>query len=156
MGPRRHSRRHPITDPRFVPPPPGQYRLQAAILACHTEAPRWEDTDWAQIIVLYDMLLHVAPSPIIRLHRTIALRYITGPAAALTELETLAPALERHHLYHATRAEMLRELGRPQQARLANQRALELTTNPAQRKLLEQRIKQPGKGSAGHHTSGVC
>ncbi|WP_433560277.1 hypothetical protein ACQPWY_19440 [Pseudonocardia xinjiangensis] len=123
---------------------PGQYQLQAAILACHIEAQRWEDTDWAQIVVLYDMLLHVAPSPIIRLNRAIALRYLTGPDAALTELDTLAPALERHHLYHATRAELLRELGLPEQAQLANRRALELVTNPAQRKLLEQRIHQPG------------
>jgi RNA polymerase sigma factor (sigma-70 family) len=135
---------------------PGQYQVQAAILACHAEAPSWEDTDWAQIVVLYDMLLHVAPSPIIRLNRTIALRYITGPTAALAELETLAPALERHHLYHATRAELLRELGRRQQAQIANQRALELTTNPAQRKLLKQRINQLNEGSAGDLTSGVC
>ncbi|WP_433272300.1 RNA polymerase sigma factor [Pseudonocardia xinjiangensis] len=123
---------------------PGRYQLQAAIVACHAEAPSWEDTDWAQIVVLYDMLLHVTPSPIIRLNRAIALRYLTGPDAALTELDTLAPALERHHLYHATRAELLRELGRREQARLANRRALELVTNPAQRKLLEQRIHQPG------------
>jgi RNA polymerase sigma factor (sigma-70 family) len=135
---------------------PGQYQLQAAILACHAEAPRWEDTDWAQIVVLYDMLLHVAPSPIIRLNRAIALRYIAGPTAALTELETLAPALERHHLYHATRAELLRELGLRQDAQIANQRALELTANPAQRELLERRIHQLGDGSAGDLTSDVC
>jgi len=128
---------------------PGPYQLQAAILACHAEAPTWEDTDWAQIVVLYDMLLQQSPSPIIRLNRTIALRYIAGPIAALTELETLAPALECHHLYHATRAELLRELGRRQQAHLANQRALEFTTNPAQRAVLQHRIRQLEKGRAG-------
>jgi RNA polymerase sigma factor (sigma-70 family) len=122
---------------------PGPYQLQAAILACHADAPTWDDTDWTQIVVLYDMLLHQSPSPIIRLHRAIALRYVTGPAAALDELDALAPALERHHLYHAARAELLRELGHPQQARLANQRALELATNPAQRAILQQRIHQP-------------
>jgi RNA polymerase sigma factor (sigma-70 family) len=121
---------------------PGPYQLQAAILACHADAPTWDDTDWTQIVVLYDMLLHQSPSPIIRLHRAIALRYVTGPAAALDELDALAPALERHHLYHAARAELLRELGHPQQARLANQRALELATNPAQRAILQQRIHQ--------------
>jgi RNA polymerase sigma factor (sigma-70 family) len=122
---------------------PGPYQLQAAILACHADAPTWDDTDWTQIVVLYDMLLHQSPSPIIRLHRAIALRYVSGPAAALDELDALAPALERHHLYHAARAELLRELGHPQQARLADQRALDLATNPAQRAILQQRIHQP-------------
>jgi RNA polymerase sigma factor (sigma-70 family) len=122
---------------------PGPYQLQAAILACHAGAPTWGDTDWPQIVVLYDMLLHQTPSPVIRLHRAIALRYVTGPGAALTELDALAPALERHHLYHAARAELLRELGHPQQARLADQRALDLTTNPAQRAILRRRIHPP-------------
>ena len=62
---------------------PGPYQLQAAIVACHAEAKRWEDTDWTQIVVLYDMLLYLAPSPVTRLHRAVALRYVTGPAAAL-------------------------------------------------------------------------
>jgi predicted RNA polymerase sigma factor len=121
---------------------PGPYQLQAAILACHADAPTWDDTDWTQIVVLYDMLLHQSPSPIIRMHRAIALRYVSGPAVALDELDALAPALERHHLYHAARAELLRELGHPQQARLADQRALDLATNPAQRAILQQRIHQ--------------
>jgi RNA polymerase sigma-70 factor (ECF subfamily) len=119
---------------------PGPYQLQAAILACHAEAATWEETDWTQIVVLYDMLLRRSPSPIIRLHRAIALRYVAGPDAALTELDALAPALERHHLYHAARAELLRELGHPRQARRADQRALDLATNPAQRAILHQRI----------------
>jgi RNA polymerase sigma-70 factor (ECF subfamily) len=119
---------------------PGPYQLQAAILACHAEAPTWDATDWPQIVVLYDMLLHLSPSPIIRLHRAIALRHVAGPGAALAELDALAPALERHHLYHAARAELLRELGHPRQARFADQRALDLATNPAQRAILQQRI----------------
>jgi RNA polymerase sigma factor (sigma-70 family) len=122
---------------------PGRYQLQAAIVACHAEAPTWEDTDWTQVVVLYDMLLHLAPSPVIRLNRAIALRYVAGPQEALAELDRLASALESHHLYHAARAELLRELGMPQQARLADRRALDLTTNPAQRETLHQRIGEP-------------
>jgi RNA polymerase sigma factor (sigma-70 family) len=119
---------------------PGPYQLQAAIVACHAEARRWEDTDWAQIVVLYDMLLAIAPSPVTRLHRAIALRYYTGPEAAMDELDDLAVPLDRYPLFHATRAELLRALGEPEEAREADRRALDLTANPAQRALLEERI----------------
>ncbi len=120
---------------------PGPYQLQAAIVACHAEAPRWEDTDWEQIVVLYDMLLHLAPSPVTRLHRTIALRYAVGPEKAMAELDELAGRLDQYHLFHATRAELLRELGRPDEAKAADVRALELTTNPAEQAVLRQRLK---------------
>jgi RNA polymerase sigma factor (sigma-70 family) len=119
---------------------PGPYQLQAAIVACHAEAERWEDTDWEQIVLLYDMLLALAPSPVTRLHRAIALRYTAGPGAAMAELDALAGALEGYHLYHATRAELLRELGDPDRARAADRRALELTANPAEQAVLQQRI----------------
>jgi RNA polymerase sigma-70 factor (ECF subfamily) len=119
---------------------PGPYQLQAAIVACHAEAENWDDTDWEQIRLLYDMLLHLAPSPVTRLHRAIVLRYTAGPQAALDELETLADKLDRYHLYHATRAELLRGLGHPYQARIADERALQLTANPAEQALLQQRI----------------
>ncbi|MHA6616746.1 RNA polymerase sigma factor [Pseudonocardia sp. DLS-67] len=119
---------------------PGPYQLQAAIVACHAEAPRWEDTDWAQIVVLYDMLLATAPSPVTRLHRAIALRYAAGAEAAMRELDGLAGVLDRYPLLHATRAELLRALGEPEEAREADRRALDLTANPAQRALLEDRI----------------
>jgi RNA polymerase sigma factor (sigma-70 family) len=119
---------------------PGPYQLQAAIVACHAEAERWDDTDWAQIVLLYDMLLHLAPSPVTRLHRAIALRYTAGAQAAMSELDTLVDALERYHLYHATRADLLRELGNPDDARKADRRALELTANPAEQAVLQQRI----------------
>jgi len=118
----------------------GPYQLQAAIVACHAEAPRWEDTDWAQIVVLYDMLLAMAPSPVTRLHRAIALRYLAGPEAAMDELAPLAEPLDRYPLLHATRAELLRALGEPEEAREADRRALDLTANPAQRALLEDRV----------------
>jgi RNA polymerase sigma factor (sigma-70 family) len=119
---------------------PGPYQLQAAIVACHAEARSWADTDWEQIVLLYDMLLHLAPSPITRLHRAIAVRYTARPEAALAELDALADSLDRYHLYHATRAELLRALGDPDQARTADRRALELTANPAEQALLQQRI----------------
>jgi RNA polymerase sigma-70 factor (ECF subfamily) len=119
---------------------PGPYQLQAAIVACHAEAPRWEDTDWTQIVVLYDMLLHLAPSPVTRLHRAIALRYVTGPTEALSEVEALGPDLDTYHLYHATRAELLRALGRTAEARHADERALTGTANPAEQSLLRQRL----------------
>jgi RNA polymerase sigma-70 factor (ECF subfamily) len=120
---------------------PGPYQLQAAIVACHAEAEDWAATDWEQILLLYDMLLHLAPSPVTRLHRVVALRYTAGPRPALDELDTLAEALDGYHLYHATRAELLRALGRPDQARTADRRALELTANPAEQVLLRHRIR---------------
>jgi RNA polymerase sigma factor (sigma-70 family) len=119
---------------------PGPYQLQAAIVACHAEAENWADTDWEQILLLYDMLLHLAPSPITRLHRAIALRHTAGPRAALAELDTLARELDTYHLYHATRAELLRALGRTHEARTADRRALELTSNPAEQTLLRRRL----------------
>jgi RNA polymerase sigma factor (sigma-70 family) len=119
---------------------PGPYQLQAAIVACHAEASTWADTDWEQILLLYDMLLQLEPSPVTRLHRCIALRYAAGPQAALIELEALASPLDHFYLYHATRAELLRALGHSSEARQADQRALELTSNPAEQAVLKQRL----------------
>ncbi|TKK84047.1 RNA polymerase sigma factor [Herbidospora galbida] len=119
---------------------PGPYQLQAAIAACHAEAESFESTDWPQIVVLYDMLLHLAPSPITRLHRAIALRYAVSPEAALDELKDLDRALENYPLLHATRADLLRALRRNHEARECDERALALTANPAQQALLEKRL----------------
>ncbi len=119
---------------------PGPYQVQAAIVACHAEAPTWDDTDWTQILVLYDMLLGMTRSPVVRLHRAIALRYVRGSEAALAELDPLAKALDGHHLYHATRAELLRDVGRQRDAHTADRRALALTANPAQQALLADRL----------------
>ena len=91
-------------------------------------------------MLLYDMLLHLAPSPVIRLHRAVALRYATGPQVAMAELDALADVFDRYHLYHATRAGLRRELGHPDEARIADRRALELTANPAEQAVLHQRI----------------
>jgi len=120
---------------------PGQYQLQAAIVACHAESPSWEATDWPQILALYDHLLAYAASPVARLNRAIAARYVHGPAAALEEVDELAPTLGQYRLFHATRAELLRDLGRPAEARQADAQALTLTSNPAERRLLEQRLE---------------
>jgi RNA polymerase sigma factor (sigma-70 family) len=119
---------------------PGPYHLQAAIAACHCEAATWEDTDWPQILVLYDMLLRFQPSPVTRLHRVVAVRYVHGADAALADLSQLDPALQNYPLFHATRAEFLRAAGHPEAARLADQAALDLTRNPAQIDLLQDRI----------------
>ncbi len=120
---------------------PGPLQLQAAIVACHAEAKRWEDTDWPQILVLYTMLLAVQPSPITRLHRAIALRYADCPQAALAELDQLAEVLDGYHLFHASRAEFLRATGDLDAARAADERALALTANPAEINLLRQRLQ---------------
>ncbi len=119
---------------------PGPYQVQAAIAALHSEAPSWEETDWEEIVALYSLLLAFQPSPVVRLNRAIALRHLAGPAAALAEVEAVAPELDSYHLLHATRAELLRDLGRPEEARPEDEAALKLTQNPAERELLRQRL----------------
>jgi len=126
---------------------PGPYQLQAAIVACHAEAATWEATDWPQILVLYELLLAVAPSPVVRLNRAIALRQVAGPAAALEDIRPLATALTGYHLFHATRAQLLSELGASAEARDAERRALELTRNPAEQSLLRRRLSERSAGT---------
>jgi RNA polymerase sigma-70 factor (ECF subfamily) len=119
----------------------GPYQLQAAIAALHAAAPSWEATDWIQVLMLYDRLLELHPSPVVRLNRAIALRYVVGPDAALLEVDSLGEKLARYHLFHATRAELLRALGRAAEAREADGRALALTKNPAELALLNRRLQ---------------
>ena len=119
---------------------PGAYQLQAAIVACHAEAANWAATDWPQIVILYDMLLAVAPSPVVRLNRAIALCQVAGPAIALGDIQPLANALDGYHLFHATRARLLADTGQMVEAREAEQRALALTHNRAERSLLRRRL----------------
>ena len=119
---------------------PGPYQIEAAIAACHAEAPSFQATDWKQIVVLYEMLIVLAPSPVVRLNRAIAIWKIEGAVAALRELEEIAPVLDGYHLFHAARGEMLTELGRREQARAAQLRALDLTGNPAEQALLRRRL----------------
>jgi RNA polymerase sigma factor (sigma-70 family) len=123
---------------------PGPYQLQAAIAACHAEAASWADTDWPQILLLYDLLLRLSPSPVVRLNRAVALWRVAGPEAALDEVGALSGELEGYHLFHATRAELLLELGRREQSRAAELRAIELTANRAERSLLERRLEAGG------------
>jgi RNA polymerase sigma factor (sigma-70 family) len=119
---------------------PGPYQIQAAIAALHAEAATYEQTDWCQIRLLYDGLHALAPSPVVLLNRAVATRYSTGAQAALAEVEPLAGQLGGYRLFHAVRAELLAALGRDEEARAANERALALATNPAERELLTRRL----------------
>ena len=126
---------------RFLPRGrPGPYQLQALIALAHDDARSWEETRWPDILQCYDRLLELGDSPVVRLNRAIAVWHVAGADAALRELAPLGEDLDRYHLYHATRAELLRELGRGDEARAADRRALELTENPAERALLERRL----------------
>jgi len=121
---------------------PGPYQLQAAIAALHATAPSWEETDWTQIRLLYSRLDQLAPSPVVRINRAVATRYVHGAEAALAELDREAAALDRYRLFHSTRAELLRAAGRPDDAAAADRRAYELAVNPAERDLLAERISR--------------
>ncbi len=119
---------------------PGLYQIQAAIAAIHAAARSSKDTDWHQIRALYDRLHLFAPSAVVRLNRAVATRFAIGPQAALAEVEPLAGELEGYRLFHAVRAELLNDLGHHEQARSANERALALAANPAERELLARRL----------------
>ena len=119
---------------------PGPYQIQATIAAIHAHAPSYKDTDWHQIRDLYDRLNLFTPSPVVRLNRAVATRFAIGPQAALAEVEPLAGELDGYRLWHAVRAELLTDLGRHEQARAANERALALAANPAERELLTRRL----------------
>jgi RNA polymerase sigma-70 factor (ECF subfamily) len=119
---------------------PGPYQLEAAITACHAEAPTWDATRWTDIVLLYDRLVARADTPVVRLNRAIALRHVRGPAEALREIEPLAGALGDYHLFHAARAELLRAVGRDGEAQRADERALALAGNVAERALLQRRL----------------
>ncbi|MDQ4052537.1 MAG: RNA polymerase sigma factor [Actinomycetota bacterium] len=124
---------------------PGRYQLLAAINAVHTDAPAWSDTDWSQIAALYDQLLAVDPSPIVRLNRAIAVAELDGPEVALAEVDRLPkiePSLSAYHAWHATRADLLRRLGRGAEARAAYDAAIAATDNPAERAFLGRRRGQ--------------
>ena len=119
---------------------PGPYQLQAAIAAVHSEARSWAETDWPQVLALYDALLRMSDTPVVRLNRAVAVSHVRGPQAALGEVNDLAMALAGSHLLHAIRAELLDELGEAALAREARMRALELCQNPAERSLLLRKL----------------
>jgi RNA polymerase sigma-70 factor, ECF subfamily len=116
---------------------PGHYQLLAAINAVHTDAPTLADTDWGQIATLYTQLYAVAPTPVVALNRAIAVAELDGPEVALAEVDRLD--LTSYHAWHATRADLLRRLGRSAEARLAYDAAIAATANEAERAYLSRR-----------------
>ena len=121
---------------------PGRYQLLAAISAVHTAAATAGDTDWAQILVLYDRLATLDASPIVRLNRAVAVAEVDGPATALAEVDRLTDDLAGYHPFHATRADLLRRMGRSAEARSAYDRAIALSGNAGERAYLAHRREE--------------
>lgn len=123
---------------------PGPFALQGAIAAAHCRATRAEDTDWSQIVRLYDLLGQLQPSPIVALNRAVAVAMLDGPSPALKLIDTLASSgdLDGYHLLHAARADLLRRLGSKKEAAESYTRALALVTNDSERRFLERRLNE--------------
>jgi RNA polymerase sigma-70 factor (ECF subfamily) len=121
---------------------PGRYQILAAINAVHTSAREARDTDWSQVAALYDQLARLDPSPIVALNRAIAVAELDGPEVALAAVDRLAGQLAGYHAYHATRADLLRRLGRGPESRAAYDQAIELTGNTAETAALTRRRDQ--------------
>jgi RNA polymerase sigma-70 factor (ECF subfamily) len=121
---------------------PGRYQILAAINAVHTSARDIRDTDWSQVLALYDQLVRLDPSPIIALNRAIAVAELDGPQVALAAVDRLEDKLAGYHAYHATRADLLRRLGHSQQSRAAYDKAIELAGNTAETAYLTRRRDQ--------------
>jgi RNA polymerase sigma-70 factor (ECF subfamily) len=119
---------------------PGRYQILAAINAVHTDARDIRDTDWSQIVALYDQLVRVDPSPVVRLNRAIAVAELDGPDVALAQIDGLP--LDGYHVFHAARADLLRRLGLSEQARAAYDRAIDLAGNTAETAYLKRRRDQ--------------
>jgi RNA polymerase sigma-70 factor (ECF subfamily) len=129
--------------------PPSRYGLQAAIAAVHAEAPSWDETDWAQVVDLYDLLAAVWPSPVVALNRGVAVGFARGPAAGLEELDALAaePQLAGYGYLPAARAAFLAKLGRVEAARRAYEEAILLTGNAVERDFLAARLAELDAGT---------
>jgi RNA polymerase sigma-70 factor, ECF subfamily len=123
---------------------PGRYQILAAINAVHTSARDVRDTDWSQIVALYDRLARLDPSPIVVLNRAVAIAELDGPEVALATVDRLADALSGYHAYHATRADLLRRCGRSEEARAAYDEAIRLAGNTAETAYLTRRRDQLG------------
>ena len=121
---------------------PGPFAVQAAIAALHCQATRAEETDWRQIIRLYDVLERLQPSPIVSLNRAVAVAMVEGPQPALALMDTLAADLDGYHLWHAARADLLRRIGSFAAAAQSYERALALVTNDSERRFLERRRRE--------------
>lgn len=122
----------------------GAFTVQAAISAQHCQAARAEDTNWQQIVLLYDLLERIQPSPIVSLNRAVALAMADGPKPALEIVDKLAAGsdLENYHLLHATRADLLRRIGSAEESAKSYTRALQLVTNESERRFLERRLRE--------------
>ncbi|MGH3850267.1 MAG: RNA polymerase sigma factor, partial [Pseudonocardiaceae bacterium] len=116
---------------------PGRYQILAAINAVHTDAPTAPDTDWAQVVALYDQLSRLDPSPIVALNRAVAIAELDGPKVALALIDRLP--LTGYHAWHAARADLLRRLGRSVEARQAYNAAIAATQNSAERGYLSRK-----------------
>jgi RNA polymerase sigma-70 factor (ECF subfamily) len=125
---------------------PGTYQIQAAIQAVHSDAPTAADTDWRQIVALYDQLLVLAPTPVVALNRAVAVAEVDGADTALALVEQLE--LDGYHLFHAIRADLLRRLGRDAEAAAAYEAAAARTANEAEREFLEGRQLPPVRAAA--------
>jgi RNA polymerase sigma-70 factor, ECF subfamily len=121
---------------------PGRYQILAAINAVHTSAKNIKDTDWAQVVALYDRLVRLDTSPVIALNRAIAVAEVKGPEVALAEIDRLEAKLGGYHAYHATRADLLRRMGMNEEACAAYDRAIELAGNTAERAYLTRRREE--------------
>jgi RNA polymerase sigma-70 factor (ECF subfamily) len=129
---------------------PGPYQLQAAIAACHATAPDAAATDWSEIVALYDQLERYLPSPVVKLNRAVAVAMADGPAAGLALVEELERSglLDAYHLLPATRADLLRRLGRDEEAAASYRLALKLASTDAERRFLGRRLAEAAKGRA--------
>jgi RNA polymerase sigma-70 factor (ECF subfamily) len=125
-------------------PPFGAYALQAAIAAAHATAPKPDETDWNAITGYYDLLAKADPNPVIALNRAVAIAMRDGPQAGLDVIEPLMARLEDYRFAHAARADLLRRLGRNDEARAAYLAALELTRQAPERRFLEKRLQELG------------
>jgi RNA polymerase sigma-70 factor (ECF subfamily) len=133
---------------------PGRYQILAAINAVHTSARDIRDTDWSQVVALYDQLAYLDPSPIVVLNRAIAVAELDGPEVALAAVGRLRHKLDGYHAYHATRADLLRRLGRSQESRAAYDKAIDLAGNTAETAYLTRRRDQLGACTADADDSG--
>jgi RNA polymerase sigma-70 factor (ECF subfamily) len=122
---------------------PGPYQLQAAISAVHSDAREAGDTDWRQILALYDQLMAITPNPVVAMNRAVAVGELEGPDKALTLVDELR--MERYHLWHAVRADLLRRMGREEEASAAYRKAIELCENSREKEFLEKRLRQLGR-----------
>lgn len=127
---------------------PGRYQILAAINAVHTAAPDWRATDWWQVVALYDQLVRLDPSPIVVLNRAIAVAELDGPQVGLAAVDRLGDRLAGYHAYHATRADLLRRLGRRQESLAAYDTAIALAGNTAETAYLTRRRDELGRRQA--------